>query len=128
VSAPGFLALPPLVHRLAVGGLVRDAATGQPLAGAAVAITAGPEKFQERLRALAIRHGAAWTALPERPDRARAAADGSYRFIDLPDGSYQLRVEVPGGRYQPKAAAATVAAGARFEALNIDVNPAPEGA
>ena len=83
-------------HRAAISGLVTDARTGRPLPGARVEITAGPAEFTGRLALLAKQHGSRWETLAERPDRTRAAADGFFRFLDLPAGSYALIGSLPG--------------------------------
>jgi hypothetical protein len=69
-------------HVVSIAGTVRDAATGAPIAGALVELAEGP-----------------------RQGRQSSQPDGSYFFVDLPKGSYRLRVSVPGlaGRYQAYA-------------------------
>jgi hypothetical protein len=97
-------------HLVALAGRVTDAATGQPVAGAQVAITTAPQAFTDRLALAALAAGAGWAALAERPDRTLTRADGSFYFVDLPDGSYGLTASLPaaGPRYGTVSATATV--------------------
>ena len=93
-------------HLVAIAGRVTDAATGQPLAGAQVAITAAPQAFTDRLTLAALAAGGGWAALVERPDRTLTRADGSFYFVEaLPDGAYQLSARLPaaGARLGPGA-------------------------
>lgn len=98
-------------HLVALAGRVTDAATGQPVAGAQVAITTAPQAFTDRLAPAALGADPGWAALAERPDRTLTRADGSFWFIDLPDGSYGLTAGLPasGARYGTVNAAANVA-------------------
>lgn len=70
-----------VVHRAAISGFVRDAITGDGLAGAVVRLTPGTRQ-------------------------ARSDDEGFYSFIDLADGNYQLSASVPGlgSRYGSLAA------------------------
>ena len=72
-------------HRAAIAGRVLEAGTGRPLAGARVEIASGPE--------------------------AVSAADGFYRFLNLPPGQYMLTASLPrsGSRYGAKAGQVTLA-------------------
>jgi Carboxypeptidase regulatory-like domain len=99
-------------HRAAIAGRITDAQTGRPVSGARVAITAGPPQLTGRLALLAVQHGSAWATLAERPDRTRAAADGFFRFLDLPAGEYTLEGSLPGSgsRYGTVTAQVTLAA------------------
>lgn len=104
----GFLALDALRHRVAIAGRVTDAATQQPLVGAQVVLSAVPPAFAARLSVLAGLAGTATLARGEsRPDRTYTAADGAYRFTDLPPGSYTLTVTA-GPQYQPASTTASV--------------------
>jgi len=99
-------------HRAAIAGRVKDAQTGQPLPGARIEITAGPPAFTGRLVLLAQQHGSRWETMAERPDRTRAAADGFFRFLDLPAGQYTLTGSLPGSgtRYGTATAQVTLTA------------------
>jgi Carboxypeptidase regulatory-like domain len=100
-------------HRAALGGRVKDARTGEPLAAVRVEITAGPAEFTSRLTLLARQHGELWAALVERLDRTRTARDGFFRFLDLPAGQYTLSASLPGSgtRYGTATAKVTLSAG-----------------
>jgi hypothetical protein len=102
-------------HQVALYGRVTDAGTGKALAGALVSIVTADDKsptaFRRLLQARAMQYGSAWSAMAERPDRARAADDGSFYFLDLPDGDYTLSASLTnmGARYGTAEAKATVA-------------------
>jgi hypothetical protein len=97
-------------HQAAIAGQVSDAQTGAAISGVQVHISAGPETFQKGLALKARQYGENWEALPERPDRACTAADGYYRFINLPPGDYMLTASLPGRgtRYGQAQASASV--------------------
>lgn len=80
----------PLTSIMSVAGWVVDDATGRPLAGATVEIGSGLQQ-------------------------TTTAADGSFRFLGLPVGDYQLSATLPGAgrRYGNDTGAATVRAGSR---------------
>jgi hypothetical protein len=84
---PSFAKLPTAVHRAAIAGVVVDAVTGAPVASVEVAITKMPSAFQTVLTVLA--------GSPAQPDRTVTAADGGFRFVDLPDGAYTLSFAMP---------------------------------
>jgi hypothetical protein len=69
--------------RPAIIGIVRDAVTGRPLAGARVEVAAAA-RFDKWLQARAVPHGADWEQMEERPDRVLSAADGRFLLVDLP--------------------------------------------
>jgi hypothetical protein len=81
-------------HQVAIAGRLADAGTGKPVGGATVFITEMPAAFRSLIEARARQHGHAWTAMIERPDRARTAADGIFYFLDLPDGDYTLNASL----------------------------------
>jgi hypothetical protein len=83
-------------RRAAIAGRVTEAPSGRPLPGARVEIIAGPPEFTGRLALLAQQYGSRWEVMAERPDRTRAAADGFFRFLDLPAGPYTLSGSLPG--------------------------------
>ena len=79
-------------HRVAIAGRVLDGATGKPVAGAVVSMTAMPSAFQERLA----------TGFSTRDDGDRVRLDGTctrrdglFYFLDLPDGKYTLGAAMP---------------------------------
>ena len=93
---PGFLALGPRTHQVAIGGRIVDGASGQPLAGAVVRVLAMPALAGAEARA------------PRSPAEARSRRDGSYFFLDLPAGNYRLTVEAPGRSFDPPTLTAAV--------------------
>jgi hypothetical protein len=95
--------------RPAIVGMVRDAVTGRPLAGARVELAAAA-RFEKWLQARAVPHGADWDQMDERPDRVLSAADGRFLFVDLPAGRYSLVATLPDGgtRYGAAHAGARV--------------------
>lgn len=68
----------------------------KPIAGARITITAAPLEFTNRLALRAKQYGDRWERIEERPDRTRTAGDGHFHFMDLPDGDYTLKAELPG--------------------------------
>ena len=86
-------------HRAVIAGRVTQAGSGKPLAGALVQITDGPQAF--------------------------CAADGFYRFQDLPPGQYTLTASLPGtgSRYGSKSAQVTLADNGQGKAVlqNVDL-------
>jgi hypothetical protein len=100
---PTFARLPTAVHRAAIAGVVVDAVTGGPVAGVEVVVTKMPPAFQTVLTVL--------SASAAHPDRTVTAADGGFRFVDLPDGAYTLSFTMPhaGHRYGGASADFTVA-------------------
>src|SRR6185295_6026076 len=95
-----FIKVATRMHRLAIAGRVIDDVTGAPVEGAVATVTAMPAAFRDQLAIGATASGTAWDALPERADRTRAARDGCFRFVNLPDGAYRVSVAGPAsGRY-----------------------------
>ncbi len=78
-------------RQVAIAGMVRNAQTGQGIAGVRVEITGMPAKLQAKIDLLAQLYGADWDRRKERPDRTETRPDGSFYFLDLPDGNYTLR-------------------------------------
>jgi hypothetical protein len=97
-------------RQVAVAGRVVEARTLRALPGARVQITEGPQAFGDLVRLQARMHGAGWESRSERIDRARAAMDGHFHFLDLPTGEYTLRASLPGAgtRYGTIEGQATV--------------------
>ncbi len=106
-----------------------DAGANKPLAGARVEIVDKPAAFERALALKSISRGPRWSVMAERPDRTRAAADGLFYFLDLPDGDYTLEVSVSDGgrRYGAARASAKVSRDAKgnikLEFLEIPVQP-----
>jgi hypothetical protein len=88
-----------------------------------------PMAFQKKLAARALQYGAQWSGMTERPDRARSRPDGSFYFLDLPDGDYQLAASLPnmGKRYGAAEAKATVSrdAGGKMQIAFVDLSLQP---
>jgi hypothetical protein len=101
----------PTHHQVAIAGIVSDAQTGEMIHRALVEMIQMPESFQQGLTLKAMQHGVQWANLPERPDRTYTTKDGTFYFIDLPDGDYTLQVSLPGAgtRYRTVQAAVKVA-------------------
>lgn len=106
-------------HSVSIAGRVLDGYTQEPIAGAPVVLTAPkgsrlPKRFVLRREALKA-NDPCWEQRIERPDRTISRADGSYCFLDLPAGTYQLeaRSPFPGTWYKTPSEprSATVAAG-----------------
>jgi hypothetical protein len=101
-------------HQVALWGRVTDADTGKALAAARVSIEDGGDKspavFRKLLQAGALQYGSVWNAMAERPDRTRTADDGTFYFLDLPEGDYTLSASLAnmGARYGTAEAKATV--------------------
>lgn len=97
-------------HQIAIAGQVANAQTGKGMEGVRVEITAAPAVFTNFLKLRQIQFEN-WEAMAERPDRTRTAADGSFRFLDLPNGQYTLTASLPGAgsRYGVAEARVTVA-------------------
>ena len=100
-------------RRVAVAGRVVDGRTGKPFSGATVTITAMPDAFRKKLELRAMQYGAGWSGMAERADRTRSRADGSFYFLDLPDGDYHLSATLPsmGKRYGTAGAEVSVSRG-----------------
>jgi Carboxypeptidase regulatory-like domain len=100
-------------RQVAVAGRVVDGRTGKPFSGATVTIAAMPDAFRRKLELRAMQYGAGWNRMAERADRTRSRADGSFYFLNLPDGDYQLSATLPsmGKRYGTANAEVSVSRG-----------------
>jgi Carboxypeptidase regulatory-like domain len=100
-------------RQVAVAGRVVDGRTGKPFSGATVTIAAMPDAFRRKLELRAMQFGAGWNGMAERADRTRSRADGSFYFLNLPDGDYQLSATLPsmGKRYGTANAEVSVSRG-----------------
>lgn len=88
-----------LRHSVSIAGRVLDGYTQEPIAGARVAIIASeafpfPDKFALRRDVLKA-NDPQWEQRVERLDQTLSRADGSYFFMDLPEGTYQLQAISP---------------------------------
>lgn len=88
-------------RRVALAGWVTDGETGKSIEGASVAITAMPAAFERVLR---------YASKTEPLDRTQTREDGSFFFVDLPDGEYTCNISAPrtGRRYAASQVTATV--------------------
>lgn len=77
-------------RQMAIAGLVTDAETGTAVPDACVQITAAPDLFATRVRLQAKLAGG------QPLDRTTTRADGSFYFLDLPDGPYTITTWMPG--------------------------------
>lgn len=112
----GFLGLERVSHRGALVGRAVDALTQAPLPGVAVAIVSGPAAWTARRDALRA-------GRPQlQPERYVTDADGFFKYLDLPAGSYVLQAALPGPRYGVASATVTVAT---TSAASITLSLAP---
>jgi hypothetical protein len=70
---------------------VVDENTKRPVAGALVALTAMPETFKWRCAASVEAASQPGARVVARLDQTRTSATGYYYFLDLPEGSYDLK-------------------------------------
>ncbi len=83
--------------QVAIAGKVVDGESGRPQAGVRVTVVEMPAAFRSQLEAWALRQGRRPSSASGRPDVALTAADGCFRFVNLPDGGYTLSFSAPGG-------------------------------
>ena len=90
--------------QVAIAGRVREGKTQQAIAGAMVEIIEMPEKLKAILSLKALQYGSQWQKMSDRLDRKITASDGSFYFVDLPTGDYQLEVsfKAMGTNYQKR--------------------------
>lgn len=99
-------------HQVAIAGILSDRLTQQPIPSVEVTIIQAPQPFHDRLAVKALQFGdRLWMA----PDGSAlinltdgqytvqtwTAADGAFKFLDLPNGDYLLQAALPlaGTRY-----------------------------
>ena len=89
-------------QQIAIAGRVLERETEEPISGAMVEIIEMPDKFRAILSLKALQYGSQWEKISDRADRKISANDGSFYFVDLPPGEYQLKASLPGSgtRYQ----------------------------
>jgi len=78
-------------HFVAIAGRAVDESTNRPVAGADAEITSGPAEFERRRAAMGP-----WLPAASRDGRVKTAPDGIFYFVDLPDGTYEIRVKAAG--------------------------------
>lgn len=78
---------------VSIAGVVSDALSHTPIAGALVEIVAGPAVFDALLDSVAANPARRFSREGFVCQRSRA--DGRYYVLDLPDGAYDLRVSAP---------------------------------
>ncbi|MCW5803090.1 MAG: carboxypeptidase regulatory-like domain-containing protein [Deltaproteobacteria bacterium] len=103
----GFLRIDPIVHRAALAGRALDTLAKVGLPGIAVRIVDGPPAWKTKFRGREV---------------ATTNADGWYRFLDLPAGTYRVEAAAPSSRYAtaPKTIAVTATAAS---ALDLELAP-----
>lgn len=108
-----------LYRYASIMGVVRDGETQLPVRNARVEITRAPEQFEvTRTLKRAQVDSFVWRSAPERVDRRKTRADGSFFFQNLPPGIYRLRCSAMGD-------------GVRYmtvETADIEVTATEEGA
>ncbi len=112
--------LEPSRRQVAIAGQVKDAQTDRVIPQALVTMTAMPGEFQQQVDLLQGLYGTNWH---QRPDRTRTDGDGYFYFLDLPDGDYTLRVDLPGvgTRYGNPTASVTVSQGVQVSITKISL-------
>ncbi len=98
-----WMSITSIAHRVSLAGRVEiGIAKGNdwiplssPVKPVTVDIIKGPERFMYHMKLKALSHGTAWEGLSHRPDRTLTAVDGSFYFVDLPDGDYELQAIAP---------------------------------
>jgi Carboxypeptidase regulatory-like domain len=119
-----WMKLKPIRHQVALAGQVSDAQTGRVIPGARVELTPLSGPFKTRLALQALQYGERWQAMTERADRTHTANDGSFHFLDLPDGRYTLTVSLLGAGTRYGLAQSTVAVsrqGERIQRATADI-------
>lgn len=81
--------------QIAIAGRVLEGETEKAISGAVVKITNMPERFKRILSLKALEYGSLWPKKSDRLDRKITASDGSFCFVDLPEGEYVLETFLP---------------------------------
>jgi hypothetical protein len=105
------LTVPSVPQQVTLSGIVVDGETSARLSGVTATITTSPVAFQSLLAKKQLQYGALWDTLRQRPDRTSTSTDGSFAFVDLPDGAYVVTFSAPRrlGLYGSPAVPFTVA-------------------
>jgi hypothetical protein len=98
---PGYDTFERVVHRAAIAGRLIDQLSSTPLSDARVTLTEGPREWTDMLKALQEGRPAL------HPEISKSDAAGWVRFLDLPNGVYKLKAELPntGTRYAAETTA-----------------------
>lgn len=88
-------------HQVAIAGQVTDAVTQVAMASVDIVMIGMPAEYRKKLALFGLKFGRQWNTMSERPDRTLSRRDGLFYFLDLPPGSYTLRIASPalGRRY-----------------------------
>lgn len=107
-------------RQIAIAGQVTSAESGRAVPDACVQITAAPERFATRVRVQAKLAGS------QPLDRTTSRGDGSFYFLDLPDGDYMLTAWMPGRlpAYDPVVVESQVSrdADGRVQTIHLQCN------
>ena len=82
-------------HRVSIAGRVVDSLMLKPLSRARVTIVGMPAEVEREFRIHAKYAYRGGGSAPEDPSTTLSRSDGLFWFVDLPEGEYQLRAEIP---------------------------------